>query len=262
MDSVKALFRKEMGAEIQTALAGKTLYVSFEIRNMITTSFDLPKEVTDQLESAMLSISRISLSTDAEIDFTVIEARDLAWGVETVLIRRMQDLKDLFYWRISKADFDERLVLETRKMPARKFSGADGLREDRDWRNISLPEYMGRLVASRISLGTKANPFLSVLLGIEKVTADYDPSAKTVAFTVDSGSSFVAPSTASVILDLLRNSVTEQMAHVEKKYFRGLEGKEWAKDLIVRNLNGDVLFRLSRKEWISEEKIKRGIRLF
>jgi hypothetical protein len=238
-----------MNVEAQARLAGKTLYVSFEIQNMVTASFDLPKEVTDNLESAMLSISRIALSTDAKIDFTVIEAEDLSWGVETILIRRMQDLKDLFYWRISKSDFDERLILETRKIPAGEKPAG------KDWRDISLPEFMSRLVASRISLGTKANPILNVLFGIEKMTAQYDGEGKTVSFTADTSPDVPSSSTSSVTLSLLKSSVLEQMARVEKKYLRGPGAQEaWAESAFVRNINGDVLFQASREEWLSSEK--------
>ncbi|MBI2915675.1 MAG: hypothetical protein HYY07_02310, partial [Elusimicrobia bacterium] len=136
---MQKLFRKELNTDVETELAGKTLYVSFTVENLVSKNFELPKEVLQKLEDAMLSITRISLSTDAEIEFTVIEARDPKWGVQTNIIRKMRDLKGLLYWKVSKSDFDERLVLETEKIIESK---------PRDWHDITLPEFMGRCVAS------------------------------------------------------------------------------------------------------------------
>lgn len=243
--SIQKLFKKELGVPVRTALIGKTLYVSFEVENMVTANLDLPRDVTEKLEDAMISISRIALSTDADIDITVIEAQDLTWGVETIVVRRMDDLKGLFYWKISKTDFDERLILETGKIAQK-----DGIPEA-DWHDITLPEFMARWIASRINLGTRANPFLNVLLGIEKMTADYDPDRRSLDLIIKTSSKFSSTSTSTVALALLRGSVIEQAQQVEKKYLRDLsDGEDWARGLTVRDSNGATLLEIQREEWI------------
>src|SRR3989344_4834537 len=63
--SVKELFKKELDVEVRTKLVGKTLYVAFELENLVTKNLELPRETTEKLEGAMLSVSRIALSTDA-----------------------------------------------------------------------------------------------------------------------------------------------------------------------------------------------------
>jgi len=256
IESVHKLFRKELKVEVQTKLVGKTLYVSFEIENLVSKNFDLPKEVIEKLEDAMISISRISLSTDAEIDFTVIQAEDPKWGVQTNIIRRMKDLRGLMYWGISKQDFDERLVLETEKI----------VKSDTyQWHDITLPEYMARIVASRISLGSRANPFLSVLLGIEKMSAQIQPESKELIFTVEGASDIPFSSTSSVSMELLRDTIQEQMSQVEKKYpvldqriqTSPLRDPDWVTKVIVNNSDGKTLFEIPREEWLTIQNNKK-----
>lgn len=256
IESVHQLFRKELKAEVETKLVGKTLYVSFEIENLVSKNFDLPKEVIEKLEDAMISISRISLSTDAEIAFTVIQAKDLTWGVRTNIIRRMKDLRGLMYWGVSKQDFDERLVLETEKIVKS---------DSYQWHDITLPEYMGRLVASRISLGSRANPFLSVLLGIEKMSAQVQPEKKELIFIVEGASDIPLSSTSSVSMKLLRDTIQEQMSQVEKKYpvldqriqNTPLRDPDWVTKVIVNNSEGKTLFEIPQKEWLTIQTNKR-----
>ncbi|MBI3013110.1 MAG: hypothetical protein HYY63_05730 [Elusimicrobia bacterium] len=250
---MQKLFRKELNTDVETELAGKTLYVSFTVENLVSKNFELPKEVLQKLEDAMLSITRISLSTDAEIEFTVIEARDPKWGVQTNIIRKMHDLKGLLYWKVSKSDFDERLVLETEKIIESK---------PRDWHDITLPEFMGRCVASRISLGTRANPFLNVLLGIEKMTSLYDPANKTLTLAVEGSSTLQFASTSSVSMELLRSSICEQMNQIEKKYPAvqtegSVRDPDWARRVIVKDMNGEKSLEVLKKEWRTDLKSTR-----
>jgi len=247
--SIRELFRKELGAEVRTGLVGKTLYVSLDIDNMVSPDLDLPKDALKKLEDAMLSISRISLSTDAEIDYTVIEARDPVWGVETRIVRKMQDLKDLFYWRISKPDFDERLVLEMRKVPPGSALPGD------DWRDLSLQEYLGRWMASRINMGARANPFLGVLLGIGEVEPDYDQERKTLSLTVSGAGYAAGVSTVTAVSGLLRESIVEQAALAEKKYGRFMpEGTPWAEAVDLKNPEGQVILRIDRADWTTPDR--------
>ncbi len=250
--SVKKIFQKELGVEPETELIGQTLYVSFPLENMVSQTFELPKEVVQKLEDAMLAITRISLSTDANIQFTVLEARDLKWGVQTTIIRRMQDLKGLMYWGVSKQDFDERLVLETKKIVESSTVS---------WQDITLPEFMARWVASRISLGTRANPFLGVLLGIEKVNAQLDQPNRLLTLQIEGASTSVVYSTSSLSMDLLKSSIGEQMSLIEKKYPAKSNGKsdqelrdpDWVKEIVVQDPLKKEVMRISKEEWTRSE---------
>ena len=233
---------------------GQTLYVSFPIQNLVSKNFELPKEVLQKLEDAMLAITRISLSTDANIQFTVLEAKDLKWGVQTTILRRMQDLKGLMYWTVSKQDFDERLVLETKKIVESTSN---------DWHEIMLSEFMARWVASRISLGTRANPFLGVLLGIEKVNANYNESSRLLTLQIEGASPSLTTSTSSLSMELLQSSIAEQMALVEKKYPAKTAQKEesvrdplWVKEVIIQDSSNKEILRIPKEDWFRSETKK------
>ncbi len=252
--SVKKIFQKELGVEPETKLMGQTLYVSFPIQNLVSKNFELPKEVLQKLEDAMLAITRISLSTDANIQFTVLEAKDLKWGVQTTILRRMQDLKGLMYWTVSKQDFDERLVLETKKIVESTSN---------DWHEIMLSEFMARWVASRISLGTRANPFLGVLLGIEKVNANYNESSRLLTLQIEGASPSLTTSTSSLSMELLQSSIAEQMALVEKKYPAKTAQKEesvrdplWVKEVIIQDSSNKEILRIPKEDWFRSETKK------
>jgi len=83
---------------------------------------------------------------------------------------------------VSKTDFDERLVLEVRKLEGGSFGTPEGSsvtrradqpepasREAGGWHDYNTSGIYGAAVASRVNMGIRTNPFLSILLGIEKV---------------------------------------------------------------------------------------------
>lgn len=246
--SIQKLFRKELGVDIESKLVGKTLYISFQIGNLVTEDLKFPKEAIDQLENAMLSTSRVVLSTDADILFSVLEARDSSLGIQVSLIRKVQDLKDLYYWRISKGDFDERFIWEDSIV---RSTGTE------KWHDITLSEFMSRWVACRINLGMRTNPFLNILLGIDKVSANYNPEERSLSLFAEGNATALRKSTDSVSLELLRNSIVEQMSQVEKKYLsdrqddenKTLKSSGWAKDVTLYDLEGHSILQVLREEW-------------
>ncbi|MBI2915632.1 MAG: hypothetical protein HYY07_02085 [Elusimicrobia bacterium] len=117
-------------------------------------------------------------------------------------------------------------------------------------------------MASRISLGTRANPFLNVLLGIEKMTSLYDPANKTLTLAVEGSSTLQFASTSSVSMELLRSSICEQMSLIEKKYPAvqtegSVRDPDWARRVIVKDMNGEKSLEVLKKEWRTDLKSTR-----
>ncbi len=254
-EAIQKLFREELGVESRSKLSGKTLYISFPIQGLISDNFELSKDVSEKLENAMLSISRIALSTNAEIDYTVLESVDRTWGVNARLIRRLQDLKDLIFWRVSKTDFDERLVLEISKEDRARGEGPDlqGGAADSGWHDLTMPEFMGRWVASRINIGSRSNPFLGVLLGIEKLTPQFDPQSRTLTLEVDRFENASSSGAATVSMNLIKSTLMDQLSSVEAKY----SVQDWADRVVLRKRGGSgVLMTISREEWVNSRKEK------
>ncbi|OGR84490.1 MAG: hypothetical protein A2901_01365 [Elusimicrobia bacterium RIFCSPLOWO2_01_FULL_54_10] len=246
--SIRELFKKEVQTEdVRVRVAGKTLYVSFQIDNMVSATLDLPKEVTERLENAMLSLTRVAMSTDEKIDFIVLDARDDAWGVQTTFIRRTEDLRFLYYMTISKGDFDERFILETRRFDPKTELPEDG------WTGLTLQEYMGRWVAFRLGLGAQTNPFTAALLGVKRVTSAYDAAKQTVTLTLESDEDEDSETGTKLRAQFLKDAALEQMKKVESKYLSRLPSKEgWAQTLDVRDEKGGTLFTALRDEWLKK----------
>jgi hypothetical protein len=240
--SIRELFKKEVGTEdVLHKVAGRTLYVSFPIENMVSPTLDLPKDVLEKIEDAMISIARIGMSTDESLDFIILNARDNTWGVETTLVRRIEDLKFLYYMKISKTDFDERFILETKNFDLEKDP------PERDWNGMTLQEYMARWVAFRIGLGSQSNPFLNVLMGIHKVSFAYDSAKLALTLQVDGSNSGLQE-------QFLKAAVFEQMKKAETKYLSRLpKGESWAQTLRVEDNKGGLIFSADRGEWIKDE---------
>jgi hypothetical protein len=270
-DSVRKLFRKELKAEAQSTLIGKTLYVGFQIEGIMSNNAQLSKQVIEQLENAMISISRIALSTDAEVDYTVIEATDPLWGVQIRVVRRMQDLKDLFYWGISKPDYDDRLILEI-KRPRRistLFETTAGSTpsvaevdepEEKEWHDLTLDEFMAQLAASRVYWSMRSNPF-NILIQIEVVRSKMEN--KVLYLTVRGLSTFDGEG-ADLEKGLFKNILIEQVSQIEDKYVlresaqrkqdKGIPApKSWVDEVIVQDAQHKIILRIPRDEWTKKQ---------
>lgn len=67
----------------------------------------------------MLSGTRASLSTDAPVDFLVVQAKDPRLKASITILRYIPDIKGLIYMRYSRSDFEDRMVLESDAKPRR-----------------------------------------------------------------------------------------------------------------------------------------------
>jgi hypothetical protein len=150
------------------------------------------------------------------------------------------------------------LILETKKIVE---SGQS------DWHDLSLEEYMGRWVASRITLGARANPFMGVLLGIEKMSSRYDAAEQELHLTVVGYQDFKemrlpAISSSAISMDLLSGSIKEQMSQVETKYSPdgpapAPRAKDWVRTVFVENTDGRLLLAIPRSEWTDLKRKKK-----
>jgi hypothetical protein len=269
-NSVQELFAKELKAPIITRLVGRTLYVAFSIDGLMKPNLELSETVVEKLEAAMISISRIALSTDAGVDYTVIQARDQSLGVEIRIVRKMQDLKDLFYMRISKPDFDDRMVLEINRPDeeVRKSSSSnDGVWLEslsNFWYDISMEEFMVLQTASRINASLRKNPFLAVILGVDQVRSSWNPKERSVHLRADIF--WNSSSTTTVVQSeaLLLKTILDPLKELEDKYWKtaradALKAEDeklaarysgaWAQSLELEDWQGNKVLSLSFEHW-------------
>lgn len=205
-ESVVALCRNDYDFTAEAKLVGKTLYVWAVLDGLVGRDLGLQQETLKKLEGAMLNSTRVALSTDADVNFLVVKARDSRLGVTVTLVRYFPDIKSLIYMRIGRSDFEDRLVLETENTLEPEAMEA--------WHDIPMTEFVARLVASRLQRQFSSNPLVTAFLQIRKVKGAYREG--NLLLQLDKFES--EPDTNLLIEEILRTAVEETVGDVVKKY--------------------------------------------
>ncbi|MHB9156055.1 MAG: hypothetical protein ACYC5N_10285 [Endomicrobiales bacterium] len=158
-DSVLRIIEKEYKLTGSAKLVGETLYLDVKLPGLVTTEQKVLSEVLEKVQGAVLAVTRVALSSDARITYVVITVQDSSWKLSLRFIQRIEDVKALFYQRISRSDYEDRLVIEI-ETPAAGLSAAPLPSKEMEPR-----EFLGRLVTSQINMLSRNNPFLSLILG-------------------------------------------------------------------------------------------------
>lgn len=189
-EAVMQLCREEYKTEVKVEIAGNSIGVYIPIEDLFAATLSISEKAAKKINDVILSVSRVTLSTDAAINFYIVIAQDPKFPeIEVVLIRYVKDLKMLHYSQISRGEFSKRMLVDIKLTPQiqkekvlrevfgrLKIEGADELVEEylREtevttigdigyWNNtfyikdINLSEFLALQIADR----TKAQ-FLSV----------------------------------------------------------------------------------------------------
>lgn len=205
-ESVKELCRKEYNLEVESRLVGKTLYVSCVLDGLVGHDLGLQTETLDKLEGAMLSTTRVALSTDADLNFLMLKARDSRLGVTVSLLRYLPDIKSLIFMRISRSDFEERLVMETDATPKPD--------DPSFWQDIPMTQFLSRLVASRLQRQFSSNPLVSAFLRIRQVKGAFKENVLTLRLDDFDDE----PNPNVLIQQIVRSAVEKTVVDVIHKY--------------------------------------------
>ncbi len=152
--SAKKILKKERNLDCNLKLIAETIYLEIEIpkEELISEEKTYLTKAIKKIESASLTVVRLSLSTDAKIDFIVSIAKVKDFDFCVRIIQRLQDIKDYLYLKISRGNYEKRVILEM--LPYSKL----------EYKNISFEEFLCRLLVSRYNMMIRINPFLSNML--------------------------------------------------------------------------------------------------
>lgn len=141
---LEKLVEKEAGQKSKACIADKTLYLDMQVDGLNSPA---KREVFDKalrkVRIAGLDISRVVLSSDSDIKFMVVTAYDPTYNFFLRLVQNVDDIKKHFYMRISKSDYESRILLE--------IFGNSVISIIRDKHDISQEEFVGRLIASKLN---------------------------------------------------------------------------------------------------------------
>ena len=116
--AIVQLCREEYNVEVKVEITGNTVGVYIPIENLFDPTLNISKEAAKKINDVILSVSRVALSTDAEVNFYIVIAQDpILPEIEVVLIRYVRDLKMLHFDQISRGEFVKRMVIGIKLTP-------------------------------------------------------------------------------------------------------------------------------------------------
>lgn len=160
--SIEKLLKKEFKLIGHAKIIGETVYLEVILTGLVSTEQKVLTEILKKVQGAALIITRVSLSSDAKISNMVLVVSEPRFGLNLRIIQRLDDIKGFLYQKISKQDYEERLVLEIEPAGEKPYTLESEMLKNGD---IGAREFTGRLIVSQINMLSRSNPFLAVVLG-------------------------------------------------------------------------------------------------
>lgn len=159
-ESLVALCRDEHRLDVTARLIGKTLWVYLPLeQGLLDEMMRFSEAASEAIEHVVLNVHRVTMSTDAPIDFYVVVVADTGQiGAELTLIGYTQDVRRARLLDISREEYQQRLIREIKLNPK-----ALGDREG-DYVQIAdiyLPKFLAEQTCRRIQWAFQSDPGLS-----------------------------------------------------------------------------------------------------
>ena len=224
INDVKKLVKKESGQDCELLKIDDTFYLDMEISGLTSTDTKVVSNAIMSLQNAVFAITRVALSSDADIKIMVITAHDRDYNVALRMFQNIDDVKSYFYQRISRGDYEQRQLLE--------FEGPETAETAvKDKHRITKEEYVARLTISQINMIGRKNPVLSPLINALGLRYGY----------ISDGSIFILSKDSDNIgtEDLLKKIITDEVVKNLQKY------KLFSiKSVILLGSKGSVVFEV------------------
>lgn len=110
-ESIIQLCKKEYNLDVKTRILGKTLAVGIPIEGLVDENMRLAEEAGDKIEDVALSIHRVTMSTDRDLEFYILTALDKKLiGAQFMLIGYLYDVKRVRLLDISRGEYHRRIL--------------------------------------------------------------------------------------------------------------------------------------------------------
>ena len=154
---IEKVVQKEAGIFPKVEIIKDTLYLDLEMEDLVSIQSDVVAKAINSLQSAVFAITRIALSSDADIKIIVVTAYDPNFQVALRMFQNIDDVKSYFYQRISRGDYEQRQLIE---METPETAQAAVL----DKHYVTIDEFVSRLVISQLNMSGRQNPFIANIL--------------------------------------------------------------------------------------------------
>ncbi len=110
-EAIKDLCEEEYGLEVQVEQKGKTLGLFYAKEGLLEPTFAIREDAWEDINDLVFSVSRVLLSTDAEVDFYAIIVQDVDMpDIQLVVVKYVKDVKKSMYWAISRYEAFRRTI--------------------------------------------------------------------------------------------------------------------------------------------------------
>ncbi|MDD2524502.1 MAG: hypothetical protein WCS83_01795 [Endomicrobiia bacterium] len=157
LTDIKKLVKKESGQDCELSKINDTIYLDMQTEGLTSTNTKVVNEAIVNLQNAVFAITRVALSSDADIKIMVITAHDPNYNIALRMFQNIDDVKSYFYQRISRGDYEQRQLLEFEGPETAEISVMDR-------HHITEEEYVARLVISQINMIGRKNQVLGPLI--------------------------------------------------------------------------------------------------
>ncbi len=159
-ESLTTLCRTEHQLNVTVRLIGKTLWTYLPLEHgLLDDAMRISEEAADAIEHVVLDVHRVTMSTDATIDFYVVVIADTGKiGAELTLIGYTQDVRRARLLDISRDEYQKRLIRELKLNP-KAIANPNG--SYLQMADIYMPKFLAEQVCRRIRIEFQLDPILS-----------------------------------------------------------------------------------------------------
>lgn len=117
-ESIIKLCRKEYKIDVKVGITGRTVAIYLPLSGLLDSTFAITKEAGEKINDVILSVSRVTLSTDAKFDFYCLIAHDIRIPeVQIVVIKSVPDIKSFLWGEVSRGEYAKRMLIDLRLNP-------------------------------------------------------------------------------------------------------------------------------------------------
>lgn len=117
-ESIIRICKSEYKLDVKVGMKGKTVVIYLPLPDLIDFTFAITKSASEKINDVILSVTRVALSTDAQVDFYCIIAHDIRIPeIQIVIIKSVDDVKRFLLNDISRDDYAKRMLIDMRLNP-------------------------------------------------------------------------------------------------------------------------------------------------
>gem|GEM_PF-6772696 len=251
-EAIVAICEKEYKVQVQVKTVGRTLGALVVSRNVLSKDLTLTDAALNKIENAMLTTTRVTLSSEFRYDFFVITVMDPATRVQVSFVRYLKDIRRLVMDDISRTEYFQRMLIDVKVAPPKT-----GSEEVYDLQEYRLEDFLARQVAERLKLQFQTSLIVDRLFHLAAVEGGYQPSRRATDGVFRMTLHFLpgSPEYGQMVTPALQEDFLKLVAETAGPIIRRYDFANYNGMEIVDGRNGMQLAFLDRQEFARESPL-------